>query len=332
MKNKIMEMKTINLIWAESKEYLKNFTDNSIDSIITDPPYELGFMGHGWDKQGIAYDKDFWKECLRVLKPGGHLLSFSHSRTYHRMAVAIEDAGFDIRDQIMWLYGSGFPKSKMLKPAHEPIVMARKPFKGTLKANIEKWGVGGINIMDSKLPNGRHPANVITDGTLDDFFPKTKEGGKLNKKYDINNEIYGKGWTQSSNKWVGYGDSGSAARFFYVAKATTKDREEGLENFSQNKEYNGHLSKKARANGTYKEPQGRKNIHPTVKPTELMKHLIKLVTPNNGIILDPFLGSGSTGKAAVILNLSENKHYKFIGIDSNNDYLKIAEYRIKEIK
>ncbi len=301
------------LINANSKEYLKTLDSNSIDSIITDPPYELGFMNQKWDKAGITYDVDFWKECLRVLKYGGFLLSFSHSRTYHRIAVAIEDSGFEIRDQIIWLYGSGFPKSKTLKPANEPIVVARKPFKGTLKANMKKWGVGALNIEESKLPNGRHPANVITDGTIDDFFPTSKEGGKLNKKYNIDNHIYGTGWKQSSNKWVGYGDSGTTARFFYVAKATKKDREEGLEDYAS------------------KDPK-RKNIHTTVKPTTLMKHLIKLVTPDNGLILDPFLGSGSTGKAAMQLNNEENKNYKFIGIDINKEYVNISKHRIGQTK
>ncbi len=322
------EMNLACLKQADSKEYLKKEYENTFDSIITDPPYELGFMGHDWDKRGIAYDVEFWKECFRVLKPGGFLLSFSHSRTYHRMAVAIEDAGFEIRDQIMWLYGSGFPKSKTLKPAHEPIVVARKPFEGTLKANMEKWGVGKLNIDESKLPNGRHPANVITDGTIDDFFPNSKEGGKLNKKYDINNHIYGAGWKQSSNKWVGYGDSGSTARFFYVAKTTKKDREEGLEDYNQETEYEGLLSKKSRADGKVKRPTNRKNIHPTVKPTALMKHLIKLVTPDDGKILDPFVGSGSTGKAVVELNEYENKDYDFLGIDLNEEYIKIAEKRM----
>ncbi len=298
------------LVQANSKKYLEGLKDNVVDSIITDPPYELGFMGHDWDKRGITYDVEFWKECFRVLKPGGFLLSFSHSRTYHRMAVAVEDAGFEIRDQIMWLYGSGFPKSKTLKPAHEPIVVARKPFKGTLKENMEKWGVGELNIQESKLPNGRFPANVITDGEINDFFPNSKEGGKLSKKYNIDNHIYGKGWEQSSDTWGGYGDSGSTARFFYVAKATKKDREEGLEYFIST------------------DPK-RKNIHPTVKPTPLMKHLIKLVTPNKGIILDPFVGSGSTGKAAGELNRDEGKGYAFIGIDLDEEYLEISAERIR---
>lgn len=304
------------------KDLILGLETNSIDSIVTDPPYELNFMNHNWDNSGIAYDKEFWKQCLRVLKPGGFLLSFSHSRTYHRMAVAVEDAGFEIRDQIMWLYGSGFPKSKQLKPAHEPIVVARKPIEGTLQQNIEKYGTGLLNTIDNKLPSGRVPANVITDGNLDDLFPKTKKGGSLNKKYEINNHIYGKGWTQSNDKWVGYGDSGSAARFFYVAKTTKKDREAGLEDYTPKTSYEGFLKDKVRADGKVKPPADRKNIHPTVKPTELMKHLVSLATPKGGIVLDPFVGSGSTGKAALELG------FEFKGWDLDEEYIIIAGKRM----
>lgn len=310
---------------TDSKKAILELEENSIDSIVTDPPYELNFMGKKWDNTGITYDTNFWKECLRVLKPGGFLLSFSHSRTYHRMAVAVEDAGFEIRDQIMWLYGSGFPKSKQLKPAHEPIVMARKPLEGTLKDNVEKWGVGGLFLDNNRLSCGRVPANVITDGNLNNHFPNTKKGGALNKRYEINNHIFGKGWKQTNDKWVSYGDSGSAARFFYVAKTTKRDREEGLENYNQEGEYADFLKDKIRADGTYKPASNRKNIHPTVKPTTLMEHLIGLVTPKGGLVLDPFMGSGSTGKAAI------NKGYSFIGWDLDEEYVNIASARIAYI-
>ena len=152
-------MNKVTLLKGDCLQKLKQLKDNSVDSVVTDQPYEIGFMGKGWDDSGIANNPELWKEVLRVLKPGGHLLSFSHSRTYHRQAVAVEDAGFEIRDQIMWIYGSGFPKSHnighkvdeykgwgtALKPAHEPIVMARKPFKGSVAKNVLEWGTGGIN-------------------------------------------------------------------------------------------------------------------------------------------------------------------------------------------
>jgi len=154
-------------LWhGPNMEILPTFPDASFDSIVTDPPYELGFMGKGWDSSGIAYDVDVWRECLRVLKPGGHLLAFGGSRTWHRMAVAIEDAGFEMRDSIAWLYGQGFPKSvpvavegwegwgTALKPAFEPIVMARKPFRGTVAANVVAYGTAALNIDANRIPTG----------------------------------------------------------------------------------------------------------------------------------------------------------------------------------
>lgn len=287
--------------------------DNSIDSVVTDPPYELGFMGKSWDKSGIAFSPAVWQEVLRVLKPGGHLLAFSGSRTYHRMAVAVEDAGFEIRDQIMWIYGSGFPKSHnlkgewegwgtALKPAHEPIVVARKPLIGTVAENILAYGAGGLNIDGTRVGNGtdrasggRWPANVIHDGSDEvlELFPDTKSGKPSN--------IRGTGgiWSEGNGIPIGpqYGDAGSAARFFYCAKASKKDRNEGLD----------------------------RNHHPTVKPTELMRYLCRLVTPPNGTVLDPFMGSGSTGKACVL------EGFDFIGIDKTPEYVEIAQQRINAV-
>ena len=330
-------MSEVKLILGDCLDKLKDLEDNSVDSIVTDPPYGLSFMGQKWDYEVPSVN--IWKECLRVLKPGGHLLSFSGSRTYHRMAVNIEDAGFEIRDQIMWVYGSGFPKSHnlkndhqgwgtALKPAHEPIVLARKPFKGSVASNVLEHGTGALNIDDCRIPldgsenmdakqasskstfsanstdwttstykkEGRWPANFIHDGSEEvlEHFPHTKSGKmgpEHNRHTDSSpNGIYGK---FDVNHPLGqtYGDAGSAARFFYVAKANKKDREED-------------------------------NNHPTIKPTELMKYLIRLVTPKNGTILDPFMGSGSTGKAAVL------EGFSFTGIELSEEYLKIAEKRI----
>ena len=471
---------------GNSKDLLKTLADNSIDAIVTDPPYELGFMGKKWDASGIAYDVDLWRECLRVLKPGGHLLAFSGSRTYHRMTVAIEDAGFDIRDQIMWLYGSGFPKSHnvrkaidkldakelqkqrqykftawvrsqnvtssqidkatgtymgshytteasqpaimtrehleacrhlftdipkwvemecdirsvesenfksreilreqkrtaddgnvpiaacshnknggwfnitapatdaakewngwgtALKPAHEPICVARKPLIGTVAENVLTHGTGGINVDACRVqtndylgggsmgvgsytnwnvkqgarpqtsewkgstrqfeqPTGRWPANIIHDGSAEVLagFPETVSGGLIKPEHNdvrANKEYRGltyHGWGMN-NKERGYTDKGSAARFFYCAKASKKDRDQGLEE--------------------------NRNHHPTVKPTNLMQYLCRLVTPPNGVILDPFLGSGSTGKAAIY------EGFQFVGFDLSAEYVEISRARIE---
>jgi DNA methylase len=241
-----------------------------------------------------------------VLKPGGHMLAFSGTRTYHRMVCAIEDAGFEVRDQIGWTYGSGFPKSKnldgewqgwgtALKPAWEPIVVARKPLIGTVADNVLAHGTGALNIDGCRVPTGdRWPANLIHDGSDEVVacFP-TAPGQQCRARTD--------GASQGNNtfgalKHVTYepeprGDTGSAARFFYCAKASKSDR-------------------------------GAENTHPTVKPTDLMRYLCRLVTPRGGVVLDHFMGSGSTGKAAVL------EGFRFIGIDMMPEHVKIAEHRI----
>lgn len=339
---------------GDSFELLKQQPDNSFDSVVTDPPYGIGFMGKDWDKaENIAFNPEFWSEVLRVLKPGGHLLAFSASRTYHRMTIAIEDSGFEIRDQIMWLYGSGFSKSQnvskmiekkenkdnlttenakkwngwgtTLKPAHEPIVMARKPFKGTLVNNTLTNGVGAINIDESKvafgseedkqsLEKGRFPANLIHDGSQEiiESFPYTKSTkGKPFKKEDHSNPSVNTNFGRGDYNG-GYGDSGPASRFFYSAKCSKLDRNEGLEQLPLNEEGN--------------ETQ---NNHPTVKPTSLMAYLIRLVTPKCGKVLDPFNGSGSTGKAIAYLNKTQDKDYIYIGMELDSRYIEISKRRIE---
>lgn len=414
-------------------DVLPTLPDNSIDAIVTDPPYELGFMGKKWDSSGIAYSVELWQECLRVLKPGGHLLAFGGSRTWHRLAVAIEDAGFEMRDSIAWLYGSGFPKSldiskaidkaagaerkvigehpnaagslgngvnmsggqaqeevmltapatddakkwagwgTALKPAFEPVVVARKPLIGTVAANVLEWGVGGLNIDGSRIgiadddkggwrPNhygqkysyekegqflekvtgfiakqhlqGRWPANII----LDEYT-----AGLLDEQSGISTSLahnrpqatkWGFGVNQDNSKQydyetgqTGYGDTGGASRFFYVAKASKKDRNEGLEGLP---EIDKRAGLKNSTPGSYQlndnaghPVKPTQNFHPTVKPTALMEYLIKLVTPAGGTVLDPFTGSGSTGKAALL------NGYKFIGIELTEEYLPIIEGRLK---
>ena len=407
-------MISVQVLHGDCRDELELLPDNSIDSIVTDPPYELGFMGKSWDASGIAYDQRVWVQCLRVLKPGGHMLAFSGSRTYHRMVCAIEDAGFQIRDQIMWVYGSGFPKSlniskaidkdagaerevvstyethdirnaglmdrkgsmtvevttpataeakewdgwgTALKPAHEPIVLARKPLDGTVANNVLTHGVGGINIDgcrvgrvdgdDSSAGNrtatfgtqdtssggdgsggwsqneqGRFPANLIHDGSDEvlELFPDSKAGKPRNDR--------GTGgiWSESMGVPCGpqYGDIGSAARFFYCAKANKKDRNEGLDGFAEKRPDERTVT----GMGTFEEKGVAKqaNHHPTVKPTDLMRYLCRLITPPNGTVLDPFTGSGSTGKAAVL------EGFSFIGIEQSAEYVEIAKARIRNTK
>ena len=407
-------MATFEIHHGDNRDVLKAMEDNSIDSIVTDPPYELGFMGKSWDASGIAFNTEVWQECLRVLKPGGHLLAFSGSRTYHRMAVAIEDAGFEIRDQIMWIYGSGFPKSldvskaidkaagaerpvigkgadyghqedkdidqqygfkadynitapataeakqwqgwgTALKPAHEPIVVARKPLIGTVAANVLTYGTGGLNIDGTRVAGepvpinkleewsgfgqkiepdykqtmntqGRWPANVIHDGSdaVVELFPNTRARGNLGESLG-GGGMYGHAVTTND---FGAGDSGSAARFFYCAKASKRDRNEGLDGFEV-KTASEMVERKADSDGM-KSPRagagrtsGAQNHHPTVKPTELMRYLCRLVTPPGGTVLDPFMGSGSTGKAAIY------EGFNFVGIEMTDEYIPIAKARIE---
>jgi site-specific DNA-methyltransferase (adenine-specific) len=347
---------TYKILTGNNLDILPTLPDNSVDSIVTDPPYELGFMGKKWDSTGIAYSVELWQECLRVLKPGGHLLAFSGSRTYHRMTVAIEDAGFEIRDMISWISNKTFPKSLNiskaidkaagdakkwdgwgtgLKPTVEPIVMARKPVEGTVANNVLTYGTGGLNIDVSRIGTeertnlpagnkanaggvykfsnaeidsfngseaitvqGRWPANVVFDEDAAEILDQQSgqiKGGTWNNTAGarhFNND--GKPTDYETKK---KDDSvGGASRFFYVAKASKKDRNEGLENLP--------------------------NAHPTVKPTTLMSYLINLVTPEGGTVLDPFTGSGSTGKAAVL------NGFDFIGIEMTEDYLPIIQGRL----
>lgn len=371
------------IINGDNVEEMKSLDDNSVDSIVTDPPYGLtdkidimdvlsswmnnehfnggkGFMGKEWD--GFVPSPAVWKECYRVLKPGGYLLSFGGTRTYDLMVISIRLAGFEIRDMIGWIRGQGFTKSydiakgmkkrgiedhkwdgwgTALKPAIEPIVMARKPLsEKSIIDNLDKWGVGAINIDDSRIsvslddkgghwtrkrdstetlyhggwkdsgedfghtnPNGgRFPANIILDGSdeVETIFPHTKSGyspGFDGGRY--NATVYGDYGKSIINPSTIYADSGSASRFFYCAKASRADRDNGLEH--------------------------KENDHPTVKPIELMRYLVKLVTPPNGMVLDPFMGSGSTGKACVM------DGFDFIGIEMNAEYYSIAKRRIDDV-
>lgn len=423
---------------ADCIEVLRSMPDNSVDSIVTDPPYGLSFMGRKWD-----YDvpgTEVWAECLRVLKPGGHLLAFAGTRTQHRMAVRIEDAGFEIRDMIAWVYASGFPKSldvskaidkaagaereftpvgkavkrlihgadqnatgswikdngreyqpgvtapateaarqwqgwgTALKPALEPITVARKPLDGTVAANVLEHGTGALNIdgcrvalngdykckangrpsqtglsdnYNSATANqpdtvGRWPANLIHDGSEEVVAAFPQAGGQ---KADLSasapskklSTVYAGGpmartgeasADSDNNGTVGFKmrpgarrlDTGSAARFFYCAKASRADRNEGLP--SGDKPAVGtNATMREREDADWSTRNG--NHHPTVKPTDLMAYLCRLVTPPGGTVLDPFMGSGSTGKAAI------RERFQFVGIEKDPEYIKIAIARIE---
>ena len=414
-------------------DMLEVIQPNSIDSIVCDPPYELNFMNRGWDKSGISFNVETWKKCYEVLKPGGYLLAFGGSRTFHRIAVAIEDAGFEIRDTIMWLYGSGFPKSMniglaldkkngveskvvgergahdfsenkgsmmsfitsttgkqertkikikqatnewqgwgtALKPAYEPVVVARKPFKGSLVDNIIENGVGGINIDECRVPTtdediktierkttenktvntivpfnasrlviqkenyklGRFPSNIIHDGSEEatSGFPNTTsrsiDGGQSVDWGFDDDAKYG----YKVRMGGGFNDSGSASRYFYSAKASKKDRDEGLDlvGFEETRVTDGSIRTNQETARMYGACSAvRRNIHPTVKPCELMQYLVRLAAPKGATILDPFMGSGSTGKAVMFENRERNANYKFIGIDLEEKYCQVANARI----
>jgi len=464
----------IDLKFGDSLEVLRELKENSVDSVVTDPPYHLvsinkrfsspnarntpametkegsvwsrkakGFMGKDWDGVdengiGIACNVELWRQVFRVMKPGAHLLSFGGTRTYHRMACAIEDAGFEIRDQLQWLYGSGFPKShnigkavdkklgnerekvadgksgkpeshnimnmafeegsksimggdyditkgsskfegwgSALKPANEPICLARKPLsEKTIVENVLKWGTGGLNIDASRIGTdkmgggtmpdlrdvgkmskencgidklsfgqnirpalrkdyqttiGRFPANVLLDEEAGRLLDNQSGISKSNKR--INGQDYSK---VSSNINIGggnknneYSDKGGASRFFYCAKSGKKERNLGCEHLEEKKGgcMEANVSDKmqlsgASLKGEHKSIQSTNNNHPTVKPVKLMSYLIKLVTPVNGIVLDPFMGSGTTGIAC------KQNGFGFVGIEKEKEYLEIAKARI----
>lgn len=309
------------LIHSDCLEALKNLPDNSVDSVVTDPPYGLSFMGKKWD-----YDvpsEEIWAECLRVLKPGGHLLAFAGTRTQHRMAVRIEDVGFEIRDMIAWVYGSGFPKSHnlkdqwqgwgtALKPALEPITVARKPLIGTVAENVLAHGTGALNIDGCRVAGeSTRRTNTAEMGYQGGNFAEQYQTGSDEGRWPANLIHDG------SDEVLAL--AGEQARFFYCPKASKKDRDEGLEGFEAK-------ARPTMGSGIGGQPDQQKannrNTHPTVKPTDLMRYLCRLVTPPNGTVLDPFMGSGSTGKAAML------EGFNFIGIEREAEYIEIAKARI----
>jgi DNA modification methylase len=398
---------------GDCRDVLQTLPADSVDSIVTDPPYGLKFMGKSWD-HGVP-GVEFWEHAIRVAKSGAHLLAFGGTRTFHRLACAIEDAGWEIRDCIMWVYASGFPKSHnvalsidkklggsdrghriatasrhhpdgtyepngefipayeantteaeawegwgtALKPAWEPIIVARKPLRGTVAENVMKYGTGAINVDGCRIetedgspawsyPNGpggnvgkeifsglkpikseyvapslgRWPANLIHDGSPEAVagFPETdasspvgvagwQKGGYVGGKY-------------KAIERTGYDyNGGSVARFFYCAKASKEDRDEGLEEFEERNVHNyredGRVWDITGSHSTHK-----RNNHPTVKPTDLMRYLVRLVTPPGGTVLDMFVGSGSTPKAAAL------EGFPSISIDLEDGHIDIACARV----
>lgn len=427
MKYNILDQVRFDVMNADCLDALRNMPDCSVDAIVTDPPYGLsqhsstdiqkaltswlagdeykhgkaGFMGKSWDS--FVPSPSVWRECFRVLKHGGHILCFAGSRTQDLMSIALRLAGFECRDTVMWVYGSGFPKSldvskaidkaagknptfrKMqdeasaynlqrnefitapatdaarqwqgwgtaLKPAYEPVLLFRKPLSGTVAENVLKHGTGAINIDGCRVPGtedtarpqgkdikggnwsgdggrselitgggtGRWPANFIHSGEDEvlALFPHTVSGGGNGIRAESPSTcMSGKNYARVTTDGQPP-SSGSAARFFYCAKASKKDRDEGLEGFEKrnNMRVNG-----PRESEEAKTATKRANIHPTVKPTDLMRYLCRLITPPNGVILDPFMGSGSTGKAAML------EGFRFIGIEQSPEYFAIARARI----
>ena len=342
-----------------------------VDAVVTDPPYHFntiverfgkegsapaqfgtdgafkrastGFLGKEWDGGDIAFDPMTWSLCLGLLKPGGHLIAFSASRNYHRMAVAIEDAGFEIRDQIMWIYGSGFPKSHnigkqiddedfgwgtALKPAHEPIVLARKPIsEKSIADNVLKWGTGGINIDGCRI-EGNDAKYPDTNPDFKDVGAKSKEAigidklsfgqtenvkrKRANRNPRTDDSVFNKSTTGFKSETQEFADADPRGRF------PANVMHDGLDESWAKYFYCPKTSKSERHNSAIK------NTHPTVKPVELMKYLCRLVTPKDGTVLDPFMGSGSTGMAA------KDEGFDFIGIEKEREYYEIAEARIKK--
>ena len=346
------------ILCGDNLPILREMADNSVDAIVTDPPYGLSFMGKRWDYDVPSVE--LWAECLRVLKPGGHLLAFAGTRTQHRMAVRIEDAGFEIRDMIAWVYGSGFPKStdigkaidkaagaerdivlewrtgksgtlggkaalgglngaadvrtitapatdaakqwdgwgSALKPALEPITLARKPLaERTIAANVLEWGTGGVNVDGCRVGTESLPAIIAGQSKLGTFerslmvTPERAGRFPANFIHDGSDEVV---------RLFPMTVDGSAARFFYCAKASRSEREAGLEGYAP-----------------------KSNHHPTVKPIALMRYLCRLVTPPGGIVLDPFTGSGTTGCAATL------EGFGFVGIEREAEYAEIARRRVE---
>lgn len=379
----------VTLYLGDCLDVMRGMDAGSVDAVICDPPYGLSFMGKGWD-HGVP-GAPFWEAALRVAKPGAMLLAFGGTRTHHRLMCAIEDAGWEIRDCLMWLYGSGFPKSMdiskaidkaagaerevvsespfnsrrpnegdtgngtygqggyksyitapatdaaqewqgwgtALKPAWEPIIMAMKSLDGTFANNALMHGVAGINVDGCRVGdtgarnNGRKRGTNGIYGEIGATVPVDYGKGRWPA-----NLLLDEGAAAMLDEQVGTLKSGGASRFFYVAKASRADRNEGLDRMPEQtrngKDYRRKINTSKKSDGGNRGDIPRANHHPTVKPTQLMRYLCKMVTRSNGVILDPFMGSGSTGKAAML------EGFCFAGIELDPGYFAIAQRRIEE--
>ena len=279
-------MDNFKVITADCLDAMSKMEENSFDACITDPPYGMGM--EEWDHS--VPTKEIWEQTLRILKPGGFCLSFCSPQLYHRMASAVEDAGFNIKDQIMWMVTTKMPKKNYLKQAHEPIVVAQKPFKGTIKKNFEEWGTGVVDITNTRVPwDGKPPTGWVKDGH------KRRKFGKEGKTTGTQKE-FGKVDANPSGRYPSniIGEVfPEHQKYFYAPRVTRKER-------------------------------GEYNDHPTPKPISLMSYLIKVYSPENSRIIDPFCGSGSTGCSAVI------EGREFVGIELSEHYSEISRKRIKE--
>jgi len=287
------------LIEADALTLMAKLPENSVDAVVTDPPYAIAVGGEAWDRFGDGelstgeafehWTRTWATEAMRVLKPGGHLLAFGSPRTFHRLVAGIEDAGLEVRDQLLWLYAQGLPKSPRLpgglgtalKPAYEPILLARKPLEGTTAGNLERHGTGALSIEAARVGEARYwPANVTLSHAPD--CPVALLDG----------------------------ESTGLSRLFFCAKATRREREAGCEQLP--------LQLAQLYTGRGQPARIRRNVHPTVKPVELMRWLVRLVTPRGGVVLDPFAGSATTGIAAVM------EGRRFLGIEREAKYIDIA--------
>ena len=316
-------MPNCNYFNSDCVKFSDEYNGELFDSVVTDPPYGIEYLGNSWDsyKNCVAFKEETWKSISKTLKPGGYLLIFGASKTFHRLVSAVEDSELKIKDVLMWLYGQGMPKSQNmgkknpnwegwgtgLKPCYEPILLAQKPIEEkTIVKNLEKHGVGAMNIEESRLDSGRWPGNVIHDGSdeVEEQFAKFGDRGNgWSRNYgveDYQGRQYG-GGVFGGGGYIGettYCDEGTASRFFYSTKSSVKERTH---------------------NRTIE------NDHPTVKNLELMKYLIKLITPTGGTIFDPFAGSGTTLIAAKDIGFDS------VGVEMSEEYCEIIRNRISQV-
>lgn len=316
-------MLNCNYFNSDCVKFSDEYDGELFDAVVTDPPYGIEYLGNSWDsyKNCVAFKEETWRSISKTLKPGGYLLIFGASKTFHRLTCAVEDSGLKIKDVLMWLYGQGMPKSQNmgkknsdwegwgtgLKPCYEPILLAQKPIEEkTIIKNLEKYGVGAINIEESRLDSGRWPGNVIHDGSdeVEEQFAKFGERGNgWSRNYgveDYQGRQYG-GGVFGGGGYIGettYCDEGTASRFFYSTKSSVKERTH---------------------NRTVE------NNHPTVKNLELMKYLIKLITPTGGTVCDPFAGSGTTLIAA------KDAGFNSVGVEMSEEYCEIIKNRVSQV-